>query len=510
MTSSRYLSRYGALGALGQAVWQLVSIAVLMGITLLLAEANLRLPSRVFFIVAAFLYAAYAKRQSPWLYLTSTLWFWTLTPLMRRLMDYHAGFDPQNIVLAVPNLLALLMLKDVLTSRKSVRQPEFAIGMLLLVPMLYGLCVNLVTGAMMSGLTAAADWFPPLLYYFYFLTLAPRIAEAEDPIRMFLTLNMAVVVGYGLVQYFNPLPWDVQWVLDSKLGTVGVAVPYGLRVFSTLNAPAVCAIWTGTLLLLSMHFRTRVGLLLMPLAALLLCVTFIRSMLGCVAIAIVVTTLLGGLRMVKPLALMGLAAAVMVVILGFLNPEVSQRIVTRFTTVQDLGTDESAIERVWLYQAAPGLIDQHPLGLGLGAVGRGAEVGGGIANLDSGPIAIFLTMGWIGGAVYVAGLLLTLAQSMLAARRTQLPGMLALTAVVVSGMVQIIFTNMVGLYAMTVWVSAGYIAAVQIHLRAYAKLHPRSRRSVVDWSLPVGDGTAAAALVGPSAEPVIPGETVNG
>jgi hypothetical protein len=93
--------------------------------------------------------------------------------------------------------------------------------------------------------------------------------------------------------------------------------------------------------------------------------------------------------------------------------------------------------------------------------------------------------------------------------RTQLPGMLALTAVVVSGMAQIIFTNMVGLYAMTVWVCAGYIAAVQIHLRTYAKRPPRARRTVVDWSMPIRDD-APEALVGPSGETVVPGDAVHG
>ena len=48
------------------------------------------------------------------MYLTLTLWFWTLTPFIRRVIDYRAGFDAMNVILVTPNLMALFMLQDLL------------------------------------------------------------------------------------------------------------------------------------------------------------------------------------------------------------------------------------------------------------------------------------------------------------------------------------------------------------------------------------------------------------
>ena len=76
---------------------------------------------RAFFVVAAAGSCIYYMRQSPWLYITMSLWFWTVTPLARRLVDYHAGFDPVNYILGVPEFLSLLMVWNILNSRELMR-----------------------------------------------------------------------------------------------------------------------------------------------------------------------------------------------------------------------------------------------------------------------------------------------------------------------------------------------------------------------------------------------------
>jgi hypothetical protein len=464
--------------ALTMALAQLGVMVAIISFTIVLAVAS-GLAARLFFMAAAACAGAYYVNRSPWLFLTCTLWFWTVTPFVRRVVNLYSGFQAQDIILLTPSLLLVFMLKDVLRDSKVLRQREFGVGMLILCPMIYGVVLTLFCGDILSGALAGVDWFLPTLYYFYLLVHSPIIEEAEPHFSAFFTINLAVMVGYGLYQFTNPPPWDVLWALSSVQSAVsGNPVPFEIRVFGTMNSPAHLAIWTGSLLVLSLHFRTRIGVLLLPFAILLLVVTLVRSMLGCALAGLLIAGVLGGPRMSKPLLIMGATVLLVAGFVSVLDPDVSDRLIARVSSIQHLGEDASAYDRTLLYTAAPGLIDAVPFGLGLGALGHGSTASSGaLANLDSGFIAIFLGMGWIGGSVYLFGVLSAAAQAVIAAKTSRSNAALALAAVTVSAVLQLAFTAMFGFYACLVWMMIGYASAIGLNCRQRT-LPPRAFRAM--------------------------------
>ena len=453
---------------------QAVLVGIIIGLTALLARVGLGTFARVFFVVAAIAAAAVYARRSPWHYVILTFWFWTLTPLARRLIDYSAGFDPVNIVLATPNLMTLFMLKDVLTSRDLLRQRETLLGMLLLLPILYGLCVSLIQGAVIPGLVASADWIAPVLYYFYFVTNWRRIGEAEEPFRQFLSVNGLILISYGISQYFAPQAWDVAWVNDSGLTSIGRPLPYGMRIFGTLNLPGLLAIWLGTMLVLFLHFRTRLCFLLVPAGVLLLLMTSVRSVAGTVVLGLLLAAVMGRAGTFRFLGAALLAVALLGGGLSAINPAMMGQFAKRFDTLNNLSVDESAREREALYRAAPALIAAYPLGMGIGALGRGAVAtqNADLVSVDAGPLAIYLALGWIGGSVHFVGIILVLSQALSAARMTRSPAALALAVTAVADACNLVFVGMAGFFAACVWTCAAYAMAIGIAYRNQRQIVP--------------------------------------
>ena len=351
---------------------QMALIALIIGGAWLLALAHLGVLARPFFVASALALALFYIRRSPWLYLTAVLWFWTISPFARRLLDYYGGFQAANIVLLTPNLVTLLMLGRILASRTLWKRPEAASGMLLLGPVFYGLAVSFAKGDIFAGAVASLDWLIPLLFYFYLIDLSPRIDELEAPFRAFIPWNMLAVAVYGLYALYYPTSWDAVWIA----GAFGKR-PDQMPPFSLLNSTGACAVWLGALILFSLNFRTRMSALLMAPAILMLALTQVRMAAGAVALGLAAMALFGEWRMRRSLLIVFVAVAAAFAAIATFDPEATDALVARFSTVGDLQNDGSAKAREDLYRAAPVMLSDNPLGLGIGALGKGVRVGGG-------------------------------------------------------------------------------------------------------------------------------------
>ena len=452
---------------LAPSVQQALLVASLFAAVGSLAWIGLGSLARVLFMGGAVVAAVWYQRRCPWLYLTLTFWFWTLTPFIRRVIDYRAGFDAMNIILATPNIIALLMLKDIMQSRKLFRHPETLVGLMLLLPALYGLLINLVQGEIFSGAVGAADWIAPLLYVFYLIEKAPDVSNAEPHLRGFITLNSLVVAAYGLYQFWAPPIWDVSWALSTGEFSPGELSPGRFTVFSTLNAPGVLAEWLGALILLSMYFRTRLTLILLPALSLLLLLSHNRSVTGGVLLSLCVASLLGGGRMVSNLGRMFAALVILLTVIACLDTTIGASLIDRFSSIGALGTDDSALTRLSIWSGAPALIAAHPLGLGIGALGRGAVVSGNddLISVDAGPLAIYLSLGWIAGTVYLLGMLAVLVQALRTARRLRSSAAITFAAAALCSLMELPFVNIFGFAGAILWLSGGFVMAYSIRAR---------------------------------------------
>ena len=457
-------------------IWQqfFLMLAILL-VTDALARGS-GIVARAFFVVAALGSCFYYIRKSPWLYLTMTLWFWTLTAFARRLIDYHAGFDPVDLVLGTPEFISLLMLWDIINSRELMRQRETVIGLFIIVPIFYAIGVSFVQGQIVSGVVGSADWVGPPLYYFFIIAHWRRIREFEPFLTSFLGLNIAAISLYTVFQFITAPAWDAAWLVNSGLTGMGSPDPFEIRIFGTLNASGILASWLGMGLLLFLHFRNRATPFLVPLAAMLVILSFVRSAAGAILVAYLVAGLLGRGGIFKMLTIGTIGVVMLFSVLSATLPQVNDAIVQRAQSVQDLGHDASANAREDIWAATPKAIAAAPYGLGIGAIGRGAVVkqdNDDLAIVDSGVLGIYLPLGWVGGTVYFLGVILAMVQAWSAARATRSSAAIALTAAAISMVLLLPFYNVLGIGAMQMWFCASYAAALGMEARITHRLATR-------------------------------------
>ena len=405
--------------------------------------------------------AVWYRRRSPWLYLTATLWFWTLTPFIRRVIDYRTGFSAMDIVLVTPDIMALVMLPELLRSRTLWRRPQTLAVLLMLMPAAYGLGVSLVQGQVVPGAVASADWFTPLIYFLFVLENIPRIDQAEPHLRGFVALNSLVLAAYSLSQFFNPPVWDVAWALSSGMLHGSETEAQTIHVFGTLNSNGEQAQWLAALILLSLHFRTRLMPFVLPLLCALLTLTYVRSITVGALVAFMIATFLNPRQMTAGLAGMALAVTLISVCLVTFNPKVSDLVINRLSSLSNLKDDDSAIRRSQIWASMPAYVDEHPLGMGIGAIGRGAAVTGDpfFVNVDAGPLAVYLSLGWVGGTIYLLGMLTALAQAFTVAVRVRSSVVLSCMAAMICSAAEFLMANIYGFGGVILWCSVGLIFA---------------------------------------------------
>jgi len=446
---------------------QALELAALVALVTVLSVAHLAAVARPLFVLGAFLMAVRAIRRSPWEYLTLSLWIWSIAAFVRRLIDYYGGFQGQSIVLLTPNVLAILMVPSLLFSEQLMKRRETIPGLLLLAPVLAGLAVSFFKGEIFPGIIACVDWVIPLLYYFYVIQQIPRVLEGEAYFKAFVPLNLAVVGLYGVYQCFDVPAWDMEWVINVKMFTMsGSAGGFKIKPFSTLNSPGTCAAWVSTLILLSLHFRNRLSAVVLPAALFFLVLTQVRANLGAVVFGLAIAAFSGQKQIVKSLLVFVAVVAMVVGIISALDPRIAEELAGRFSSVGNLGEDRSAQAREELYRSMPKLLEEYPLGLGIGGVGHGAVAGNNgntdadFVTIDGGPIAIYLALGWIAGTIYFIGLFVVVGAALLAAKRTRSTPALALAITALGELATLPFTNLVGLQGLIIWLPAAYAIAI--------------------------------------------------
>ena len=425
--------------------------------------------AKLLYLAAALAATVITRRLSPWLYFTAMLWFWLGTSFARRLMEWHAGFNTQSLVLTAPLLMALPIVWDVLTAKGLLHRRGIGTPMVLAGCIFYALFVSFCQGDIVAGLLASTDWLFPLLFLFHFLVHADRIGEAEAHIAAFLPLAVFPVAAYGIVQWAHMPDWDGQWFVESGLGTVAYPLAPGNRAFSTLNNAGFLAAWCGVGIILLSYFRTTFGMVAAFCALLALALAQVRSIYVSTLIGIIASAFLGRGGLSR-LAVLGLVAAVALYAgAEAADPVATEQITKRFTTLENLGNDESAQIRLQMLDAVPGLIADNPVGMGIGSQGRGKAAAGTVdtTNIDNGFLAILLAMGWLVGPLYIF-CIFWLTFRVLRIGKTSgsaLAGTLAAASLCPLGMLPFIYFN--GLAGVLLWSCFGY--ALALDAPAYTK-----------------------------------------
>ncbi len=313
-------------------------------------------------------------RRRSYSYLAFTGWMWLLSPFMRRVIEWHAGYHASSLILIPPAIAGLLGLPFALAHRRRLdRTIAFVFGLTLFV-FCYGALIGVVrNGAYATALDVLAI-FGPFGAGLYALTVPEDTARLRKTVVELAAWGAIIIGAYGVIQFFLLPEWDKQWMLDSGVTTTGRPRPGQVRVFSTLNdatpyAEVLVPLMIVALLDRRWIMRALVWICGLPGAALSLVRTAWLG-LGAAALGLLnngrlkartLVTVLGGGLLV--LAIVGGTAA--------------QTLYNRIDKSVSSGSQDTSLQARLNFQsqiAGPTLAD--PVGKGMGATGTALKLGG--------------------------------------------------------------------------------------------------------------------------------------
>jgi hypothetical protein len=240
-------------------------------------------------------------------------------------------------------------------------------------------------------------WLAPLLYAAVLMASAEREEMLEAATSAFAVI-LPVVGIYAIYQYVDPPAWDRYWMEFAPIPSVGQPVPYGVRAFSTMNAPASFATFTATGLLL-IGFSKRPWASLTALAAALgLLLSLYRTAWIALAISILFCLLFSPTRRRAGIILVGIGIAVL---LAILFTPFGDLIVERLSSLSEGTGDGSAQERLGEFVTLWNLPDSSLFGSGFTITDVGAA---GALPIDGMIIACWLAMGIVVGTFCLTAL----------------------------------------------------------------------------------------------------------
>jgi hypothetical protein len=361
--------------------------------------------SRYLIPVAATGTAYLLYRRAPATYVSFVWWLWFLSCFIRRMVDFRSGFADSNPIVAAPFLASLVCIPALFDRAEAWRLRGSFPFVLGFVSALYGLGVGFLCIPKKILLMSALGWFAPLVFGFFIFSEFADAGRREAMMNSLQTTfrwGVLVMGVYGVIQYYLAPAWDALWMTESKMGSIGSPEPFGIRVFSTMNGPGALAftLVAGLMLLLSQRG-------LMPLiAGAAGCATLLLSSVRSAWAALLLAILLLAIRDKKYFIRLTVAAVLLgVCIAGAMAIEpIRENVQNRFSSFTDMKDDTSYQDRQSGHEKMTAYAADEPFGTGLGTMDANFTGKTALGTRDSGLWEIALSLGWVGGAVYLAAL----------------------------------------------------------------------------------------------------------
>jgi hypothetical protein len=398
-------------------------------------------------------------RSQPVTYVSYALWIWFLTPLVRRIVDWHFGFFEPNFVLLAPLLVSGVSVFSLLPSNRLVRCRAPVTFVLCGLGVLYGFVIGMLLRPSAEDLFGLLNWLCPMLLGLFVYFQWPLYRQHQAAILRTFLWAVLILGLYGVYQFLIAPAWDRYWLegVAYSSNSFGRPEPLEIRVWSTMNSPGpfANAMMAGLLLLLVIRSPLKLPSAVAGYVSLLLSVVrtaWLSWILGFLLI----------LKNAKPRLIARLILSMLLLVACLLplanDARLAPVIEDRFKTFSDLGHDESAGARWDLYRVMVEDAFHNPFGYGLKTMDNTH------GKIDSGILALVFSLGWIGSVVFSVGILsLFLASQGQTAKTDEFSTaakaiFIAILAQIVSGPVFVNFTGAL------FWIFAGmYLAAFRYH-----------------------------------------------
>ena len=383
-------------------------LIALLGGTFVLGLAGAGAPLRPLFVLgcAAVSYDAWRRGASVHLQVAITLF--CLTPFLRRIVDFHAGYDATAVMLVGPMLAILIPTVELRRLFRPDRPVDPALRPFLIVGgcIVYAGLISLIEGNLVSVASGLLKWAAPLLYGMWLFERA-RTDETvlAGAVRAFLVV-MPALGAYAVYQYVDPPVWDQYWMQSAPIDSIGYPAPYQVRVFSMMNSPASYATFTVCGLLLVGFCRSGwSSALLAALCSLGLLLSLYRAAWIELVVAVLFCMFFAATRRRAVGFALGGAAAVLVALTA---TPFGDAILVRLSSFGEGSQDGSARERLQEFSTMLNAGDGTLLGHGFVFI-DGGKMG---LLIDGQIISCWYTMGLIVGMICLAALLWAIGQGM--------------------------------------------------------------------------------------------------
>lgn len=403
--------------------WAPAALFVLMTLVLLAGAPGLL---RLAYPAAAVLLGLYFYVKSPSQYFTFTLWLYLLTPLARRLADYRIGeYIDGNTMLLAPALVSFIALLALARIPRKIDDCWLTF-VLLLCTILYGGALGFaVLPDHHAVLKSLVGWLGPMVFAtFVYLNWRsfPILKKSIDK----AALGGLLIVGlYGVLQFIFAPPWDCMWLTAMEYdpasgpGVYGLAEPFGIRTFSTMNSHQPMAIVLIILALIALSKGERrytiagaIGML--PVVLSLARTAWLQAIVSLVLFAFLTRKAIYLKNLVVAAVVLGSIA----VALSFTS--FGDTLQQRVLSFSDKGDDISVGARQAGYDKGLRLAQLHPFGSGAGAmeVAYTPVIYEDFGPNDSALVELLVDFGVAGGVAILLALFIGLRQIYLQFRRT--------------------------------------------------------------------------------------------
>ena len=430
--------------------------------------------------------ALFAYVRSPATYVGFVFWCWLLTPFLRRVFDLRFGYHPASLLLVGPVLVTAVAGFTLLRRAPSLRGTTYVPFLLALFALLYAYTVGLIQQSVVAATYDLLNWGGPLLFGLHVALEWRRFPRLRSVFTNVALWGLVVTSAYGLYQFVDPPAWDRVWVYNAEMYSVGLPVPFLIRVFSTMNAPASFAAFLMFAVLVGLPAPQRWKFLPLALGLTALLLTKTRSAWAAFLIGALVLQLRQPLRAL-PRQWIALAVVLLLAAPAITHPRVLKAIAGRAASFSRLEEDRSYRERKQITNYVVQRLKRNAAGEGLGQLGSAGKLSAkgrksGVVALDSGPLEVFSVMGWMGGALFtlaMIGILIPIVGERRARRDAVTNGA---SAAVIALLTASLFGNVFnGVSGVMFWAAVGLATAG----RTYAIALEQTRRYPVQPGVPL-------------------------
>ncbi|KVD89681.1 glucose-6-phosphate isomerase [Burkholderia sp. ABCPW 14] len=347
--------------------------------------------------------------MSPARYVGFMWWMWFLSPEVRRLADWSKGaYTPTSLIQIAPLAVTMIAGLGLLRHYRVLAERRGLPVLLILFGLMYAFLVGVVSSGPLAAIYDLANWLYPVLIGFHIVVNSRDYPEYRKVILSTFVWGMLVMGVYGIVQFFVMPKWDVLWMVGSQMSSQGDPVPYGVRVFSTMNSSGPFAFAMMGALVFMIAATERVRWIAGAAGFISFCLCLVRSTWGGWVIALVIQLAKSSNRVRVRIIGSAIVLAALCVPLLTVGP-VADRLGQRLQSITNLKDDRSYDDRNKFYATFAQTAFTDVAGEGLGATGASTKLSssngdlGKYGSFDSGVMNVPFVLGWPGTLLYLFG-----------------------------------------------------------------------------------------------------------